>query len=260
MKTPREGESWFFVDESGDPTFYDHRGNYIVGQSGCSPILILGFITTHDPHTARKAILELQRNIIADRYFEHIPSITKTANAFHAKDDTPEVRYLFYKLLSSLNYKAQFIVARKIERVFRNNFNSKETMFYDHLTSLLLQNCLHKCTNNYVYLSQRGSRDRQAPLANAIKRGIRRFEKQNKTSVVTNIQMQTQTPKGEPCLSIIDYMNWAVYRAYTKGEMRYYKFIEDKVSFLMDIYDHKKHPKNKYHRKHPFDVGKATPL
>ena len=31
MKTPQEGTNWFFVDESGDPTFYDRRGNLIVG-------------------------------------------------------------------------------------------------------------------------------------------------------------------------------------------------------------------------------------
>jgi hypothetical protein len=32
---------YFFVDESGDPTFYDEDGNLIVGQEGCAPILLL---------------------------------------------------------------------------------------------------------------------------------------------------------------------------------------------------------------------------
>ena len=41
MKEPLEGSNWFFVDESGDPTFYDPRGNVIVGQPGCSTVLIL---------------------------------------------------------------------------------------------------------------------------------------------------------------------------------------------------------------------------
>ena len=44
MKKPQSGSTWFFVDESGDPTFYDRKGNLIVGQPGCSPILILGLI------------------------------------------------------------------------------------------------------------------------------------------------------------------------------------------------------------------------
>ena len=59
MKKPRPGTTWFFVDESGDPTFYDRKGNYIVGQPGCSPILIPGFVETQDPEPMRRAILAL---------------------------------------------------------------------------------------------------------------------------------------------------------------------------------------------------------
>ena len=46
MKKPLSGTNWFFVDESGDPAFYDRKGNLIAGQAGCSPILLLGFVET----------------------------------------------------------------------------------------------------------------------------------------------------------------------------------------------------------------------
>ena len=59
MKKAQEGQQWYFVDESGDPTFYDRHGNLIVGQEGCSPILILGFVETSDPHPIRSALAEL---------------------------------------------------------------------------------------------------------------------------------------------------------------------------------------------------------
>ena len=36
---------------------------------------------------------------------------------------------------------------------------------------------------------------------------------------------------------MIHYMNWAVYRVFVRGEMRYYRFIQDKVSLLIDLYD-----------------------
>ena len=41
--------NYFFVDESGDPTFYNKEGKFIVGEEGCSKILILGFIRTGNP-------------------------------------------------------------------------------------------------------------------------------------------------------------------------------------------------------------------
>ncbi len=43
MKTVEVGDTYFFVDESGDSTFYNAKGKCIVGEPGCSPILNLGF-------------------------------------------------------------------------------------------------------------------------------------------------------------------------------------------------------------------------
>lgn len=260
MKTPKVGTCCFFVDESGDPTFYDRRGNLIVGQEGCSPILILGFIETQNPQIIRREVLALQREIVNEPYFQSFPSIQKTAVAFHAKDDVPEVKYRFFNLLATLDFKAQFIVARKIERVFRNNFQAKETLFYDHLVSLLFQNVLHRYQKNCIYFSKRGSRDRQIPLSNAIQASINRFEQKWGVSITTEINIQAQTPEGEPCLSVVDYMNWAVYRAFTRGQMGYYNTIADKVSLLVDLYDRANYPNNWYKRRNPFDAKKITPL
>lgn len=260
MKKPISGSNWFFVDESGDPTFYDRQGNLIVGQDGCSSILLLGFVETTDPKLLRSSLLALQQEIVNDPYFEGVPSLTKTSVAFHAKDDLPEIRYRVYQLLATLDFKAQFIVARKIEPVFRNSFQAKESAFYDHLVAQLFKNALHRYQDNRIYFAKRGSRSRQAPLQQAIQRGVQEFENTWKTKVTTRISAQAQVPSDEPCLSVTDYMNWAVYRAFTRGEMRYYRVVESKVSLLVDLYDRAKYPKNWYNRKNSFDVNKITPL
>jgi hypothetical protein len=74
------------------------------------------------------------------------------------------------------------------------------------------------------------------------------------------IRVEPQTAVGEPCLQVIDYMNWAVYRAFVRGEMRYYHSVEDKVSLLVDLYDVSRYPRNWYTRENPFDIEKASPL
>jgi hypothetical protein len=124
----------------------------------------------------------------------------------------------------------------------------------------LFRNVLHRYRNNYVYFSERGSRKRQEPLSLAIAKAKQSFEETHKKCFDVKLDVQAQSPKGEPCLSIIDYMNWAVYRAYTRGEMRYFDFVKDKVSLLIDLYDWESHPRNTYYRKNPFDIRKATPL
>lgn len=260
MQKSRPGKTWFFVDESGDPTFYDRHGNLIVGQQGCSPILILGFIETQKPTAIRQAILQLKQQIVNDPYFQDVPSLKKTAIAFHAKDDLPEIRYQVYKLLATLDFKAQIIVARKIERVFRNRFQAKETRFYDEMVTYLFRDMLHRYQQNYIYFAKRGSRDRQQPLQQAIEKSSSWFQNKFNTEINSRFELFAQRPGGEPCLSVIDYVNWSIYRAFTRSEMRYYNTISEKVSLLVDWYDGEKYPNNWYNRKNPFDVKKITPL
>jgi hypothetical protein len=260
MQRPRPGETWFFVDESGDPTFYNRRGKLIVGREGCSPILILGFVETQNPQAMRQAVLELQAEVVRDSYFQNIPSIAKTAVAFHANDDVPEIRYLFFRLISQLDFKAQFVVARKQEAIFKMRFGSNELGFYDDLVSRLFENVLHRYQQSTIYFARRGSRSRQLPLSAAIQHASARFEQKWGKRSSTNIIVQAQSPTGEPCLSVIDYMNWAVYRAYTTGNMGFFNTVESRVSLLVDLYDGDKYPKNWYSRRNPFDIKKATPL
>jgi hypothetical protein len=158
---PAEAEHFYFVDEAGDAVFHDRRGNLIVGQGGCSPILVLGCIETADPKPMRRALAELRPQLAADKYLQAIPSMSKTLRAFHAKDDAPEVRYFVYQAIAKMEFTARFIVARKIERVFRNSFHANENEFYDYLVSLLFEDVLHRHTHNHVYFSQRGARARR---------------------------------------------------------------------------------------------------
>jgi len=126
MKKPKDGESYFMVDEAGDPTFYNSAGKCIVGEFGCSPILILGFIETQNPTPLRRTVLDLHAKVVADPFLSNLPSAHKTAIAFHANKDAPEVRYLFCDLLRHLDFKAQLIVVEKIENVFRQRYGGKE--------------------------------------------------------------------------------------------------------------------------------------
>ncbi|MGB8643612.1 MAG: DUF3800 domain-containing protein [Anaerolineae bacterium] len=260
MKEPIAGTNWFFVDESGDPTFYDENGTLIVGQPGCSPILILGFIETTDPHAIRRALARLHGEIESDEYLKGIPSLSKTKIAFHAKDDVAEVRQAVFRLIRTLDFKAQFVVARKRERVFRRVFHANEKEFYDYLVTILFENVLHRYTENRIYFSQRGSRVRQARLEQAIQASVAKFEKKWNRPVTSVIQVAPQTMLGEPCLQLVDYMNWAVYQAFVKRDMRYYHYVTDKVSLLVDRYDHEKYPKNWYTSSNPFDIEKTSPL
>lgn len=260
MKKVQEKTTYFFVDESGDPTFYDRNGNLIVGKEGVSKILLLGFIRTEDSKPIRQALQKLRLKLSNDKYLQGIPSLEKSLISFHAKDDSPEVKETVYKTIIDLDFSAELIVARKIKSIFKNKYQRSEEKFYDDLISKLFENKLHVSQINEIYFAVRGSRLRQQPLEEAIEKAVKKFEEKWNTKVTSQIKIYPQRPSGEPCLQVADYINWAVQRAFVKGDMRFYKFIEDKISYLVDIFDIDKYPKNFYNRKNKFDIAKISPL
>lgn len=260
MRLPQDRTSYFFVDESGDPTFFDKRGNCIVGQGGCSKILLLGFVIIDDPVQVRQQLASLRRTILADPYFQGIPSMERTARAFHANDDVPEVRERVYKLIAGLDVSVEIVVARKILALFRKRHHSSEGEFYDDIVAKLFQNKLHLSQRNVIYFAKRGSRNRQRPLEEAISRATSAFEQRWRTSVATETKVFIQGPAEEPCLQVIDYVNWAVYRAFVRREMRFFNVIREKVRMVCDVYDTDRYPGNFYSGRNPFDVEKISPL
>lgn len=259
MQQTKEGINYFFVDESGDPVFYDKKGNFIVGQPGCSKILIIGFIKTKVPHSIRTELYKLRAELQQDPQLQKIPSMEKTLKAFHAKDDCPEVREKVFSLLPKLDFTAQIIVARKTPNVIAK-FNGNPNEFYDSLITNLFKNVLHKTLINRIYFATRGNRKRQEPLRLAIEKAVKEFENKWHTQVNTVREVIPQSPYGEPCLQVIDYVNWAVQRAYNKGEMRYFEIIRDKIRLLVDIYDYRADWSNFYNKKNPFHINKISPL
>lgn len=263
MKEAEQKTSYFYVDESGDPTFYGKGGDVIVGKPGCSRILLLGFVNVDDTDPIRKRLAEIRQEIANDSYLQSIPSIKKTLVMFHAKDDCPEVRMMVYKALAGLEFTAQTIVARKSEPMFRTRYKGSQDLFYEDLVSKLFENHLHKSEHNVIVFSRRGKKTRQHAMHTAIQRGAERFRKKWKTDVATKITIQTLRSSQEALLQVVDYTNWAVQRAFERGEMRYFDFLRDKFSLVWDVYDKGRYKNggNFYVRtRNPFEIKKATPL
>lgn len=251
----------YFVDEARDPVFYNAKGEMIVGQEGCSKVLVIGYIRTEDPAAIRKALAEARSTVRQDKYLQSIPSVQKSLNYFHAKDDCAEVRHMVYSAIKNLKFKSEFIVARKDEQRFKKIHLGKENIFYNDLVSKLFESRMHVSETSKIYFATRGNKDRQAPLSDAIQSSVLAFETRNDIKIYAQIDVLPQTMTGEPCLQVADYTLWAIQRAYTKRETRYYDFIKDKVAFIWDIYDAKQLPKlNRYHSSNKFELNKISPL
>lgn len=103
MIKTRNKEYHRYLDESGDTTFFGKKKRIIIGEHGVSKSFILGMVKIKSNlEEVRQKVIQLQKEIVEDEYYQNIPSVIKRENRygfyFHAKDDVPEVRENFYQL------------------------------------------------------------------------------------------------------------------------------------------------------------------
>lgn len=232
MNPPEQPETLsIFVDEAGDPTlFKGRRGQPLVGSPGCSRYFILGKLEVENPAELAGNLAELRAELLDDPYFAGVesfrPERKKTAHAFHAKDDVPEVRYRVFSLLraqgSALRFHAvirdkEALLAReKAKREADATYRYQPNALYDALIRSLFCN-VHRLADRYALcIARRGHKDRNQALTLAIEHAERDFEASFGFSRggTDAWRITVSDPGTEACLQAVDYFLWAVQRCY----------------------------------------------
>ena len=234
----------YFVDEAGDPTLFDARGQVLVGQDGCSRYFMLGVLDVADPFALAADLNALRQTLLSDPYFNGVPSMQperrKTAIAFHAKNDLPEVRREVFRVLLQHELKFNAVVRDKrsvLAYVQQRNqadctYRYQPNELYDALVARLFKNRLHLSSEVSVCFAQRGRSDRSAALMNALGRARSRFEAQWGKPVTAVVSARQSNPAREAALQAVDYFLWALQRRYERGEARFLELIWHKVGLV----------------------------
>ncbi len=259
----------YFVDEGGDGTLFSSKGRVIIGTEGCSRFFMLGLLDVSDPIGLKQRLDALRLKLISDPYFKNVPSMLpqerKTAVAFHAKDDLPEVRWEVFKLLretEGLRYFA--VVADKyivLDYVRQRNARDSSYRYhpnelYDYLVTRLFKNLLQKDSTYEIVFAQRGASDRTEALRRAIETVRDRFAQQKGMIFNSPIRIISSTPAVHGGLQAVDYFTWALQRVYEKGEDRYLNYIWHSVRLVHDMDDRRQSPYGAYYsQKKPLNAA-----
>lgn len=236
-------EYHYFLDEAGDPSFFGKGKRMIIGTPGVSFCYLLGMVKFHSNlDSIRHAIIDLQQIVTQERYFRNIGSIGKKQQKngfyFHATDDIPEVRMLFFKFLNSLDCSFEIVAGQKIPELYLEKHKENPHRFYADLLSHLLYNNLFGEGKIVLNIAAKGASTRLENLRSGLERAESRFSSFNPHipldhQVVFNVQNQT----SEPLLNVADYFCWAVQRVFEKGETRYYDYLRDKIIWVVDLFN-----------------------
>ncbi|MHB9026044.1 MAG: hypothetical protein ACYC7E_18040 [Armatimonadota bacterium] len=204
---------------------------------------------------------ELRVRLSAHPYFSGVPSFDpvrgKTAVAFHAKDDLPEVRFQVFDLLVSEGNRLRFhaVVCDKLEvlkEVYARNAEATSYRYhpnelYDRLMRSLFGR-LHRFADRYrVYVARRGASDRNEALRKAIiEHAGQYFERTYGFSRggcdIWNVEVTV--PERHAPLQAVDYYMWALQRFYeprrhpqTGEETREERFLQMLWPQIGEIHD-----------------------
>jgi hypothetical protein len=207
----------------------------------------LGVLDVADPVALSSDFEQLRFQLLQDPYFKDVPSMQpqrrKTALAFHAKDDVPEVRREVFKLL--LAHDVQFFAvvrdkARVLAYVRQRNqiddaYRYQPNELYDTLVARLFKNRLHLSAESDVCFAERGKSDRTAALARALTVAQNRFATQWQRQHETTVTARQSSPPKDIPLQAVDYFLWALQRYFERQETRYIELLWPKVGVVQAV-------------------------
>ena len=199
-------------------------------------MLMIGMIKLSNRKAIRKQVVDFQKMILGDPFFNSIPSVADPKGWFlHAKDDHPEVRIKFFELIRSMEgVDAQIVIGRKLIEIFnRKHNNNPGEFYYDLLKHLLEQNLMNPEFEYNLFLAQRG-KDNLKRFIDAVEDVlVNQSEIGSEINYKCNLVLSRQCPE----MSVIDYMLWALQRYILKGKKRFFTAIESKYPWIFDAYD-----------------------
>ena len=234
-----------FFDEAGDLTFFGKGRLPIVSAQGVSNFFILRMVIFDASlDVMRKEVLALQKQITDDLWYKDIRSIQRKQKDkgyfFHATDDLPEARKLFYDWIMQAPVHFECVIAPKDSARFVHKHNSKELEMYTDLLSHLLEDKVHTKQHYNLCVAQIGNTLKMGHLQSAIQKAIKLkmlnagIEENNNG---TGIDYYFRNQLSEPLLNVADYFCWAVQRVVEKKESRFYNYIQPKIKNLTLLWD-----------------------
>ncbi len=239
----------YFVDEAGDPNLFKRHGKSIVGKDGCSNFFVLGLADVADPITVGAELDSLRKTLLADPYFKNVPSFDparrKTAIAFHAKDDLPEVRREVFKLLLQHDIRFYAVVRDKhvvVQKIVEHQkakpaYRYHPNQLYDRCVSRLFRDRLHKDDGYTIHFARRGSSDRTEALAKALEAARRNLRAKWNIAATAPIEIKAADSKDVICLQVVDYYLWAIQRLYERNEDRFLSLVWEQAGLVHDVDD-----------------------
>lgn len=200
--------SYVFLDESGDLGFNERSSRWF----------ILTVVLTNNHRRIEKCIKKVHKGL--KKKYKKIGEL----HAYHA-DAATKKRVL--KLLAETEDLKIFCIILNKKKIYVDLQNQKKYL-YNYTANILLdrlhnKNIFKAEDKIFIYIDQRETNK-------FLKRNFEDYLKKNLAKRGNNnFEIKIKPSHTEKCLQAVDFISWAIFRKYEKGDYEYYEMIKNKV-------------------------------
>lgn len=197
-----------FLDESGD-----------LGFKATSSKWFIFTIVLTDNHRKIEKIIKKVKGGLRKKY--------KKVNELHAYHTQPEVRKKILKLLSAEKDVKILCVVLNKKKVYID-LQKQKNYLYNYTANILLDRLHNKKIIDTdepidLYIDQKDTNK-------FIKENFEKYLKDNfKKRGNNKVAIKIKPSHTEKCLQAVDFISWAIFRKYERGDYEYYEIIKNSV-------------------------------
>jgi hypothetical protein len=231
----KKGELVIYVDESGSPDIYKNRTGEDLLAAGKTPNhLVIAALRSPDPNGLARAVngcISLANTL---------PGRTRRPGVhtdLHAARDDDAVRSHVCSELAALDVKATAIVMDKRLIQAGSPWLTDRSTFYNELLSMILADSLHIYEKTRIVLSHKNY-ETPDDLSEAIKVIQRRWSNYMRSvgaRIPIEVTVKEARASTRPGLQAVDYVAWAVFQAFERGDLTYCNALQPIMRHVWDL-------------------------
>ena len=226
---------WLFIDESGKPEVYSAKGVNLVETGSATKYLVLAAVRTEDQLKLQQDVTEFRLSLLKDVNLKKLFSSTYSLDSFHAQKDYPQVKERFYKFINNVSVKIDVLVVEKL--LCFDPLKQNPSKMYGVMSGQLIKNLCHQVENTEIVFSRKDSKLKlRQELETEVERVRLDYLNQHpklKSNIKLNYHHNPHYSHGG--LQIADYVAYAIFQVYERGNGEWYKVIKSSIGKIQDI-------------------------
>lgn len=230
----KSGELVIYVDESGSPDVISTTGEDLLSLGRTPRHLVIAALRCPDPNLVAREMRALiaWADALAGRRRPRGP-----LTHLHAAHDDDAVRVRVYEALARLPIKATAIVMDKSQLDPALPWYSDRTVFYNEMAGRLLCDSLHLYDRTRIIFSKKNF-DTRADLVTMIETVGEQWSDyvaRVELPIPALVTARHEAARMNVGLQAVDYIAWALFRAFEADDLRYYNLVKPIVRHVYDL-------------------------